>query len=380
MEHTGILHAAAAAVFLCLAPVADADEPSAPALVEMVICLDTSGSMEGLIDAARQKLWAIVNDLATARPTPRFRLALLTFGNTGNPADVGWVKVETDFTEDLDMVSERLFALRTNGGDEYVGRVLQAAVDQLAWTGGAASPQPGSNLRLIFVAGNESADQDQEFGFRAMCRQAIARGIMVNSIYCGNPADDIAPGWREVAKLADGHFAAIDQQNGTVAIATPFDDELAALGAAINATYLPLGSKGEAGKKNQLTQDANAGQFGAPASAQRAAAKGGRFYRCSWDLVDACREGEVKLEEVAETDLPEEMRAMTLEERRAHVAAMEGERAEIQKRIAAIDAKRRAFVAEEMKKHTELGELAFDKAVREAVRSQATAKGFEFED
>ncbi len=42
-----------------------------PRTIDLAICLDTSGSMSGLIEAAKQKLWAIVNDLALVEPTPR---------------------------------------------------------------------------------------------------------------------------------------------------------------------------------------------------------------------------------------------------------------------------------------------------------------------
>ena len=83
--------------------------------------------MQGLIDAARAKLWAVVNDLALARPQPRLRVALLTYGNDGHQAENGWVRLDVPFTTDLDLVSQNLFALTTNGGTELVGRVIQRA-------------------------------------------------------------------------------------------------------------------------------------------------------------------------------------------------------------------------------------------------------------
>ncbi len=73
--------------------------------VDLAICLDTSGSMRGLLDSARQSIWAIVNDLALAKPAPRLRIALLTFGNDGHSKANGWVRVDTGFTGDLDLVS-----------------------------------------------------------------------------------------------------------------------------------------------------------------------------------------------------------------------------------------------------------------------------------
>lgn len=341
--------------------------------VELVICLDTSGSMDGLIEAAKLKLWDIVNDLALATPTPRLRVALLTYGNDGHIAEDGWVRVDSPFTEDLDEISRQLFALRTNGGTEYVGRVLREAGEQLDWT-----PSDDA-LKLIVVAGNESADQDQQFRYPDVCRSIISRGIMVNAIYCGNPADNIAPGWRDVAMLADGHYAAIDHNNGNIVIASPFDDKLAELSTAINTTYIPYGEKGQWGVTNQAQQDANAESLNTATAAQRCSTKGGALYwNGSWDLVDASKGEDFKLAEIKDADLPEAMRGMTLEEKQTHIETMQAQRAQIQKEIEAYSAKRMAFVNEEMKNQQSDADRSFDTAIRRAIRAQAQSKGFEF--
>ena len=197
-------------------------------LIQFAICLDTSGSMQGLIDSARQKLWAITNELALANPAPRLEVALLTFGNDGHNPESGWVAKHLDFTEDLDAVSQLLFSFVTNGGTELVGRVLQAADQQLSWAEGS------ENLKLVFVAGNESADQDGVVPFREAAAGLIARDIQVSSIYCGPAEDGLAPGWREVALRGDGHFASIDQNSGTLMIPTPYDSEITRLGTLLN--------------------------------------------------------------------------------------------------------------------------------------------------
>ncbi len=341
--------------------------------VELAICLDTSGSMDGLIEAAKLKLWDIVNDLALATPTPRLRVALLTFGNDGHLAEDGWVRIDSPFTEDLDEISRQLFALRTNGGTEYVGRVLREAGEQLEWT---ASDHA---LKLVVVAGNESADQDQTFRYGDVCKGLISRGIMVNAIYCGNPADEIAPGWREVALLADGHYAAIDHNNGNIVIASPFDDKLAELSGAINTTYLAYGEKGVWGAANQVQQDANAQTLSSAVVAARCQSKGGALYSNEhWDLVDACRQESFKLADVKDEDLPESMRGKTLEQKQAIIAEMARKREAIQKEIADYSARRQAFVNEEMKKHQSDADRSFDTALRKAIRAQAMSKGFEF--
>jgi hypothetical protein len=346
-------------------------QPATPS-IDLAICLDTSGSMQGLIDAARAKLWAVVNDLALARPQPRLRVALLTYGNDGHNAENGWVKLDVPFTADLDLVSQHLFALTTNGGTELVGRVIQRATDELAW-----SPEPGA-MRLMIVAGNEGADQDQQVRFQDACARSIARGIMVDAIYCGTDGDEIAAGWRNVARLADGQFAAIDHQNGTVAIASPFDARLGELSVALNATYIPYGAAGSAGQWNQREQDQNAGKLSSDASAARAVCKSTANYRCGWDLVDGSRSGEIKLDAVKADDLPAELRKMSKVELQKHVDATWTRRSELQKQIAELGTQREAYLSAELKKSGQDASKSFDVVLRGAIRAQASAKGLQF--
>ena len=346
--------------------------PQEQRYVDLAICLDTSNSMDGLIDSARQTLWAIVNDLALAEPTPKLRVALLAYGSPGYPESDGWVVVETPFTDNLDLVSERLFALETDGGTELVGRVLGRAADVLDWSDSEDS------LRLAIVAGNESADQDQKRSYKEVCKSLIERGIMVNSIYCGNPADDIAPSWRNVALLADGHFACIDQDNGTVVIASPFDDELVTLSSDLNKTYLPYGETGRWAELNQTRQDENASGLSTAVAAQRCETKASALYsNTSWDLVDAAQTDDFNIDSIENSMLPESMREMTRDEKIKFISDMSSERKSIQKKVHDLTKKRAEFIAQEREKLT-TEDKSFDGAIRRAIREQATARGFRF--
>ena len=341
-------------------------------LMQLAICLDTSGSMDGLIDAAKQKLWAVINDLALADPTPRLEVALLTFGNDGHAEDQGWVEVQTPFTEDLDLVSQKLFDLTTNGGTELVGRVLHHT-SALDW-------HPSTDtLKLVIIAGNESADQDTEVPYPEACRALITQGVMVNSIYCGPETDEIAPDWRQVALLADGQFASIDKDQGTIVVETPFDAELGALSTKLNTTYLPYGKSGETKLANQQAQDWNAASLNSAAVAARCSTKASAIYSCgTWDLVDASKDETFELESVAVEELPEVMQTMTPAERVAHVETMRDERAALQASITEVTAKRQPFVEAEMKRLALDDSKSFDRAIRKAIRAQAATKGFRF--
>lgn len=338
--------------------------------VDLCICLDISGSMNGLIDAARQNLWVVVNDLARLQPQPRLRVALLTYGCSAHDAQKGWVAVQTEFTTDLDLVSQRLFALTTNGGEEYVGRVVQAALGQLQWTPGDEA------LKLLFVAGNEAATQDPVVDAFTTGRAAKNHGIIVNTIYCGPAADALAPAWREVACVGGGHFGAIEQNNCT-AIATPFDDRMAELSGKLNTTYVAYGAKGAIWACNQTAQDSNAAGLNAASAAQRCQTKASSLYwNGHWDLVDACSDPKFKLEDLKKDDLPEALRGMSFSELRAHIAQKKQERAELNARIAELGRQRDAFLKTELAKLGETGAARFEQAMLTAVRAQAATKGF----
>jgi len=343
-------------------------------MIDLAICLDTSGSMTGLIDSARQKLWEIVSELAQAKPEPHLRVALLTYGTPSYGAEDGWVRLDLDLTDDLDTVYEKLMALRTDGGTEYVARVVNRAVEALSWD------EEKDTLRIIFVAGNESADQDPTLKNADVCKRAAENDIVVNAIYCGALGNGDAEGYRRVARLADGSFAAIDQSRGTVVINTPFDKDLIRLNTELNGTYIAYGSRGAAGSANQAAQDANAARMSSSAAASRVSAKASGLYRNgSWDLVDASNGEKFDIEKIAEEALPENMRSMNKEERLAYIDEMEERRGGIQAEIKEVSAKQRAHVQEEMKKQSLSDKSSFDHAVRASMRAQAEAKGFKFE-
>ncbi len=365
-----ILVAAAA----CQGAEAKAPEAKAKKHIDLVICLDTSGSMRGLIESAKQKLWAVVNELATAKPRPALRVALYHYGNSGLSRQSGWVQQLAKLTDDLDAIYGKLFPLRTNGGTEYVSRVVRAATNELDWN------MDKGTLRVIFVAGNEAATQDKTYPLQETCKAAASKGIIINTIFCGSESSGRRTGWEDAAKWADGRYAAIDQNRGTVVVKTPYDTKLAELSGKLNRTYVTYGRGGEAGAAMQKAMDGSAASLSPSAAAERAQSKAsGLYVNAKWDLVDATKKGKVKLEDLAEAELPEEMKKMTVEQRKAHVARQTKLRTELQKQIQALSAKRSEHVKKEMAKQGLSEKHSLDAALRAAVRAQAEQKDFKFQ-
>ncbi len=340
--------------------------------IQLAILLDTSNSMDGLIDQAKSQLWNIVNELSRMKregKLPKLEVALFEYGNDSIPAGEGHIRMVSGLTDDLDKISESLFALRTNGGSEYCGQVVGSAVAGLTWNTGR------DDLRMIVISGNEPFDQGK-VAFAKTCQAAARKGIIVNTIYCGGRQDGVRERWAEGAAAGGGKYSFIDQNVKAPVITAPQDDEIARLGTELNKTYVAFGRAGESGKMRQEAQDLNAASVAPSVNAQRAIAKASASYRNSgWDLVDAKKDKAVDVSKMKEEDLPEEMRKMTPEEREKYLAGKARQREEIQRRIQTLQAERDKYVSE--KRREKAAEApTLDEAILQATRDAASERGF----
>lgn len=368
----------ATAVLLAAATAGRAAAPDtvqAGKTIDVVICLDTSNSMDGLIESAKAKLWTIVNDLAKIQPTPTLRVALYHYGNDNLDPKTGWVSKEIDLTMDLDEVYKKLTALKTRGGTEFVARVCRDALNDLKWSNDKDA------LRMIFVCGNEPADQDKDVNLESVAEIAKKKGVFVNAIYCGPANHPETTRWKDFATMAGGKYSNIDQDKtkSQVAIKTPYDAELLKFNEKLNSTYVVYGGKdGESKKENQSAQDSNAARAAPGAAFDRLATKNTKLYRCdSWDLVDRMKNDPTfDIKSIKEEELCEELRKIKPEERAAYVKKKAAERDEMRKQIDELNAKRGKFIQEEMKKQPKsAGDKAFDEAMKSAIRDLAGQKG-----
>lgn len=344
-------------------------------VIQLALLLDTSNSMDGLINQAKAELWKIVNEFATAKKkgmTPHLEVALYEYGKSSLPAKEGYIRMIVPLSTNLDKISEELFALKTNGGSEYCGQVIDRATTELAWS------KDGGDLKIIVVAGNEPFTQGP-VDYKKAAKAAISKGIMINTIFCGPENTGIQGKWKDGAVLADGRFMNIDQNQAVVHIAAPQDKKIAELNGRLNNTYVAYGKKGKMAVARQAAEDANAATVSVEVASERAVTKSSGFYKnADWDLVDAAGEGGVDLAEVEEEALPEEMRDMDEKGRKEFVQKKSEERKKIQAEIQQLNKDRKKYVAAERKKMDKSKSESLDSALIKAVRSQAVEADFEF--
>ena len=317
--------------------------PAKGQTIMLALLLDTSNSMDGLIDQAKSQLWKIVNEVAAAKSgdgkQPNIKIALYEYGNDGLSSDEGYIRQVSALTEDLDVISEKLFSLSTNGGNEFCGQVIKTALNQLAWSASKA------DLKMIFIAGNEPFTLGS-VSYELACGAAKEKGVVVNTIYCGDFNDGITLSWKRGAELTGGAFMSIEQNSQTVYVPTPYDDQIAALNDKLNATYVYYGASGEYKKEQQIVQDKNAASYGLANIAERSFCKSSHAYKnSSWDLVDAAKDNEKVIAEIKSDDLPTEMRTMSIEQRKVYIKQKSEERTKIQVEIQSLNKKRQEYIS-----------------------------------
>jgi hypothetical protein len=342
--------------------------------IQVALLLDTSNSMDGLIDQAKSQIWKMVNRLAAAKKNDEatdIEIALFEYGNDNLEMGEGYVRMISSLTSDVDAISEKLFALKTKGGSEYCGWVIGDAVGNLKWS------DNNDDLKLIIIAGNEPFDQGPK-DYKETCKSATKKDIVINTVHCGPWQEGIRTHWKDGADIAKGKYLNIEQDKKVIHIKTPWDERMYELNGHLNKTYIGYGSVGKDMKARQEKQDVNASEYGSANAASRTAYKAKAQYRNdSWDLVDATEKDGDKVATMKTEELPEEMKKMSVEERKIYIEKLRKVRTDARKEIQELEKKIAAFTAEETLKQGD--NLTLDKVMQDAVVEQAKEKGFVFE-
>lgn len=354
---------------------AEVTKPPVPR-IQVSILLDTSGSMDGLLDQTRAQLWQMVDEFAKAKKdgvNSPLEVAVYEYGNDGLSSRQGYIRQVTGLTTDLDRVSEALFSLSTNGGSEYCGYAIDTAVRQLQWS------HSDQDIKAIFIAGNEAFSQGP-VPFAEAISAASSKGITVNTIFAGNYQQGASAGWQQGALLAGGDYMSIDHNHQVAHIVAPQDHKIAELNAELNKTYVPYGNEGKQAAKRQLEQDSNSSEVSLGMLAERVKSKvSGAYKASSWDLVDALKNGVVKLDDLEPESLPAPMAAMDSKAQEIFIQNKAEKRALIQKEIAELSRQRADFVAEEKRKTSKPAASTVSDALSAAIKKQGEAKDFKFD-
>jgi Mg-chelatase subunit ChlD len=350
-----------------------APAPQSKPRIEVCFVLDTTGSMGGLIEGAKQKIWSIANEMISAQPTPELKLGLIGYRDRGDE----YVVKSFSLTDDIDAIYGHLREFLAGGGGdgpESVNEALAEAIHKMPWS------SDRKVLKIIFLVGDAPPHMDYPNAptYPDLCREAAKKDLIINTIQCGEMAET-KPIWQEIAKLSEGSYVGISQSGNVAVISTPMDKELSRLNERIGGTLIPYGD-------SKLQAEVHA-KYAMAASAPVAAmadrltynSKTGKAVQGRGELVDALNDKTLKLEEIDQKQLPTELQKLDRSELQKRIAKTRDERADLQKQIVEVSKKREAYIQSENKRLAAEGKGdAFDQKVTETLHAQAAKKGISY--
>jgi hypothetical protein len=336
--------------------------------IEAVFVLDTTGSMSGLLEGAKIKIWSIANQMASGTPRPDIRFGLIGFRDRGDE----YVTKRTDLTGDMDEIYQQLMGFTANGGGdgpEDVNAALSEAIHQMQWQGG------DDVLRVIFVVGDAPPHDDYD-GPKSHELAALAKqkGIYVNTIRAGHDWST-QEAFARIAAAGGGQWTSIAQDGGMVARATPYDGELSGLNRRLADTGVAYGSAGvRAEYRGKMA--ARAAMAPEPAAAAASYAVKAKPGSTEGDLLGALEGGKMRLDDIEAEMLPEDLKALPAPAQKAAIVERQNQRKELNEEIAKVGAKRDAWLKQELAKDGKKD--SFDENVGTMLRDQAAKIGVKY--
>lgn len=343
--------------------------------IQLAILFDGSNSMDGLIDQAKSRIWNIVNEVSSYKSNGQnvtLEIALYEYGNTSFSPSSNYIKQLVPLTSDLDLISQNLFGIKTNGGEEYCGAVISQSINDLGW-----SKNP-SDLKMIYIAGNEPFNQGP-IDYKSVMKNAKEKSIYINTIYCGPYNQGKTEFWFDGAQEGNGDYFAIDSDQKIQQVSTPYDAEINNYNDSLNKTYIGYGIKGNEKKMNQSKQDENAASAAPSILAERTIVKSKKSYNnSSWDLVDAVEIDGKDISEIKEEELPEDFKGKSDEEKKKMIEQKVQEREKYQQKINKLAVDRNEYIEKEKLKVANSTTIDdFGSSINKSIESKAKSNGFE---
>ena len=354
-------------------PVATVDAPR----IEVVFVLDTTGSMSGLIQAAKDKIWSIASTMASAQPAPEIKMGLVAYRDRGDD----YVTRVVDLSDDLDSMYATLIDFEAGGGGdgpESVNQALHEAINGISWS------QDEDSYQVVFLVGDAPPHMDyqDDVKYPVTLAEASRRGIVVNTIRCGENAHTELE-WRAIAAATQGAYFTVEQSGSAIAMTTPFDAEIAKLSADLDATRLYYGTEEvlEEKKGKVAATEKLRGRASEAAQARRAtyniSSSGEKNLFGDGDLVSDVIDGAVKLDEIETEMLPAALKPMSPAERDVVIRENGERRDELKQQIGMLADQRATYLASEVAAMDDKEE-SLDHQIFETVREQAGKKGLEY--
>ncbi|MBN2445049.1 MAG: VWA domain-containing protein [Spirochaetales bacterium] len=333
-------------------------------MVEVAFVLDATGSMSGLIEGAKKKIWSIANKVVELNLAPEGRIGLIAYRDRGEQ----YITKVYDLSYDLDTVFRNLQSFKAAGGGDFpesVNQALHEAVNLMSWT-----DRPDV-LKIIFLVGDAPPHMNytDDVLYPTICKEAVQAGVIINTIQCGgNPSTKEA--WMEIARLGNGAYIPLSQSGNMVIIDTPYDAEILKKITELNTTVVVYGNPET--RQNTINKLNAVTSAQASVAADRAAfnlSSGGKVIQGKGDLVVDWKSGLVDPDKIDEASLPLEMQKMTPAQKSEYLEEMQRKRNSLNFQIADLLGDRSKYLKDP--KNLSVQQDTFDAKVVEILTEQA---------
>ncbi|MFT7561052.1 MAG: Mg-chelatase subunit ChlD [Flavobacteriales bacterium] len=339
-------------------------DPSAN--IEICFVLDTTGSMSGLIEGAKDTIWSIANNIVSLQPLPNVKFCLIAFRDRGDK----YVTRVSDLNSDIDSIYSELKRYKAQGGGdtpESVNQALGEAIQSISWS------QNPKDIRIIYLVGDAPPHMDyEERQYPDLSLDAKEKDIVINTLQCGSMSAT-TPVWQHIARATQGFYSKLQQSGNVKVVTTPMDQDFYALNKKIGETLLPYGSSQDRKAIVEQQQKTQNEKQSVVADRLSYNAKTQRLKQGRGDLLDDIDAGLVNLQALDDSQLPPDLRGLSVADKNTVLAKMRHKRSVYQDTINALDIERRNFIREK----TNASSASFDREVLKGIQDLAKRKGLD---
>ena len=343
-------------------------------IIELVFCLDATGSMSGLISTAKEKIWSIVSELSQTQPAPTIKLGMVFYRDRGDT----YITKVIPMTLDIDSVYTELLAIQAGGGGdspESVNQALHEAVSQMNWT-------RGKNVyKTVFLVGDCAPHMDykNDVKYQVTCKLASEKGITLNTVKLGTQCTDAIPHFKAIAECSNGEYQQLGQHAEDIVIKTPYDDSINYYSKQIDASKMYYGSSSEQSfnysRKSKAMKIYN--QASSSANTDRAQYNMSESGRDNWfgkkELINDLITNKISLDSISEDELPDEIKKIKKANRKQYVFDQKNKRDSNLSQLKGLNVKKAEYIKAEIAKNP--ATISFSGEIIITMKEQAKDNG-----